>query len=100
MSNPHSLIGGRLLGEGLPHGLFATGSCRNDPVSGLVDLTLDHNSGEVDSLPWVSWMSRNSHITSCASVSPVAEMAAMTFLLMWHFKTPEERLGVTVVLCL
>lgn len=68
--------------------------------NGLVGLRLDHSSGEMDSLLWASWMSRNSHMTSCASVSPVAKMAAMMFFLMWYFKTPEERLGGEVILCL
>lgn len=67
--------------------------------NGVVGLRLDRNSGEMGSLLWTSWMSRNSHITSRASVSPVAEMAAMTFFLMWYFKTPEERLGGAVILC-
>ena len=68
-------------------------AAEDDPASGLVDLKLDHNSGEMDSLPWASWMSGNGHITSRASVSPVAKMAAVTLLLTWHCRTPEERLG-------
>lgn len=75
-------------------------AAENDPVSGLLGLRLDHNSGEMDSLPWASWMSRNGHVTSRASVSPVAETAAMMFFLTWYFKTPEERLGGTVILFL
>lgn len=65
-------------------------AAENYSASGLLDLRLDQNSGERDSPPWASWMSRNGHVTSCASVSPVAEMNTMTFLLMRHFKTPKE----------
>jgi len=75
-------------------------AAQHDLMPGLVGLRLDHNSGEMDFLPRASWMSRSSHITSRASVSPVAEMAATMFLLTWYFKTPEERLGGMVMLCL
>lgn len=65
-------------------------AAENDSASGFLDLRLDQNSGEIDSPPWASWMSRNGHVTSCASVSPVVEMDAVTFLLTWLFKTPKE----------
>ncbi|XP_054686745.1 uncharacterized protein LOC129208289 [Grus americana] len=85
---------GALRSERVPAmGCSLQAAAENGPASGLVGLRLDHNSGEMDSLPWASWMSRNGHVTSCASVSPVVEMAAMMFFLTWHFKTPEGKAG-------